>query len=351
MKHKILLVDDEPANLRMLERLFRDKYDVVTSESGVEAVELLMQHDVAVIISDQRMPGMTGIEFLKKAAQLRRQTVRMILTGYTDIDDLVDAINSGVIYKYITKPWVNSDLLQTVHRAIEHYETVKRQHQLANENERLKSKLHVTVGAFVEGLGEMLAHRDPSLAEHCLRTSNYAALIGQEFDLDGDDIRRLTVAGLLHEVPHTKHTIELGFGAAELTARQHRLMRADYENGLGLITAVPDLEEVALIIRYQHEHYDGTGCFDGLESNQIPLLSRILAVANTFDEISSGRNPKLLRTDEQAVALLKERAGNQFDPRVVEVFLRTGLVGPIVPRIPREAASPVGRASPVEFNI
>ena len=111
MKYKILLVDDEPANLRMLERLFRDDHEVITAESGAAALELLAHNDVALIISDQRMPGMTGIEFLKQAAEMRAQTVRIILTGYTDVGDLVEAVNSGVVYKYVTKPWVNTNLI------------------------------------------------------------------------------------------------------------------------------------------------------------------------------------------------------------------------------------------------
>ena len=114
MDYKILIVDDEPANLRLLERLFRRDYQIISAASGLEALELLKLHNIALIISDQRMPGMTGIEFLKQAAEMRPATVRIILTGYTDVNALVEAINSGVIYKYATKPWVNEDLKQTV---------------------------------------------------------------------------------------------------------------------------------------------------------------------------------------------------------------------------------------------
>src|SRR5687768_16473800 len=109
MKYKILVVDDEPVNLRLLERLFRRTHDVISAASGTEALKMLEMHDVALIVSDQRMPGMTGIDFLKQAATLRPRTVRIILTGYTDVNYLVEAINSGVVYKYITKPWVNED--------------------------------------------------------------------------------------------------------------------------------------------------------------------------------------------------------------------------------------------------
>jgi CheY-like chemotaxis protein len=89
MRYKILVVDDEPANLRLLERLFAGEYDVVTATSGGEGLELLALHEFAVIISDQRMPSMTGVEFLKRAADMRSQTVRIILSGHTDVDDLV----------------------------------------------------------------------------------------------------------------------------------------------------------------------------------------------------------------------------------------------------------------------
>ena len=120
MKYKILFVDDESPNLRLLERLFRDSYELFTAESGARALEILAVHDIAVIISDQRMPEMTGIDFLKKAAEMRPQTVRIMLTGYTDAEALVEAINSGVVYKYLTKPWNNDELRNTLKRALQH---------------------------------------------------------------------------------------------------------------------------------------------------------------------------------------------------------------------------------------
>src|SRR6266852_5443582 len=95
MSYKILIVDDEPANSRTLARLFREDYEVLTAASGDEALALLGQHDVALLITDQRMPGMTGIELLKKTVPLRPRMVRIILTGYTDVDALVEAIRGA----------------------------------------------------------------------------------------------------------------------------------------------------------------------------------------------------------------------------------------------------------------
>jgi DNA-binding NtrC family response regulator len=142
MPYKILIVDDEPANLRALERLFREDYEVLTAGSGADALELLRQHDVALLITDQRMPGMTGIELLKNTASLRPRMVRIILTGYTEVEALVEAINCGLVYKYVTKPWKNEEFRILVSRAIEHYETNKARHDLEMTNQRMKARLN-----------------------------------------------------------------------------------------------------------------------------------------------------------------------------------------------------------------
>jgi len=156
MPYKILIVDDEPANLRALERLFRQEYEVLTANSGTEALELLTQHDVALLITDQRMPGMTGIELLKKTMSLRPRMVRIILTGYTDVEALVEAINCGEVYRYITKPWSNEDLRVTIKRALEHYETNRKRHELQLANERLMSVLkEIQQLASLEALREL----------------------------------------------------------------------------------------------------------------------------------------------------------------------------------------------------
>jgi DNA-binding NtrC family response regulator len=141
MSYKILIVDDEPANLRSLTRLFREQYQVLAASSGAEALELLEQHDVALLITDQRMPGMTGIELLKNTFALRPRMVSMILTGYTDVEALVEAINCGQVYRYIAKPWNNDELRLTVQRALEHFETNKKSHALKHMNQRLLSRI------------------------------------------------------------------------------------------------------------------------------------------------------------------------------------------------------------------
>lgn len=141
MTYKIMIVDDEPANLRVLERLFRPNYQVVTAPSGAEALALLEQHEVELLITDQRMPAMTGIELMTKTVAIRPQMVKILLTGYTDVGALIEALNSGLVYRYLTKPWNNDDLRTTVSRALEHYEMMKAKHLLGMENQRLRARL------------------------------------------------------------------------------------------------------------------------------------------------------------------------------------------------------------------
>src|ERR1043165_8866024 len=154
MAYKIMIVDDEPVNLRTLMRLLREDYEIVVAESGQEALQLLQQHNIALLISDQRMPGMTGIELMKKTVALRPQMVKILLTGYTDVGALIESINCGLVYRYLTKPWNNDDLRLTVSRALEHYETTKSKHLLLMENARLRIRLSQISEIALEGIEE-----------------------------------------------------------------------------------------------------------------------------------------------------------------------------------------------------
>ncbi len=154
-KPKMLVVDDEPDNLDLLYRTFRRQFNVFKAESGVEALEVLQQQgEVAVIISDQRMPEMKGTEFLRRTVPDYPDTVRIILTGFTDVEDLVDAINAGQVYKYITKPWDPEKLKEVVNHAASSYEEQKRR---SLEVHRSKAQVDLTAAI----LGVMQASHAP----------------------------------------------------------------------------------------------------------------------------------------------------------------------------------------------
>jgi adenylate cyclase len=319
MQYKVLFVDDETANLRLLERLFRNTYEVLTASSADEALDLLAVHDVALIVSDQRMPAMPGSEFLKRAAEMRPQTVRIMLTGYTDANDLVDAINSGVIYKYVTKPWVNEELKQTVKRALQHYESMKAQRQLQTQSERLQTRLKATKEGFVGVILTMMDDGFPYFHAHAQRTSALAAAIGDRFDLDWEDREELILAARLEEAALFRVPKDIRFKHDDPTAEEVELMISCLEYGSKVLGSVPDLVEVAGALRFQFERYDGSGRPSGFAGVQIPLTARIIAVASAYDKL---RHPWTGSTadHDEAVRQLMLQAGSKFDPEIIDTL-------------------------------
>lgn len=175
-RHGLLIVDDEKEILRSLTLTFADDYEVFTASSGAEALEILKRRDVALVIADQRMPEMTGVEFLENTIQINPHIVRIILTGYTDTAALIQAINKGQIYQYVTKPWDRRELKVTIQRALESYD-------LASENRRLLKELRAA--------NERLKDENIFLRKEIDKELEFAEIVGQSpamqrvFDLVG----------------------------------------------------------------------------------------------------------------------------------------------------------------------
>jgi DNA-binding NtrC family response regulator len=129
-KHPILLVDDEPEILFSLRGLLRREFDLYTAQSGAEALEILKQKPIHVIMTDQRMPEMTGVELLRRARGESPEAIRIVFTGYADIKSVVDAINHGQIYRYLTKPWDPDELTAMLHEACAQYERMTQRRRL-----------------------------------------------------------------------------------------------------------------------------------------------------------------------------------------------------------------------------
>ena len=141
-RHNLLLVDDEKEILQTLTLTFKNEYEIFTARSGLEALDILEKKDIALIVSDQRMPDMTGVELLQKAITINPDTIRIILTGYTDTAALIEAINKGHIYQYVTKPWDRQDLKVLVKRALENYELIRENQRLVKELQAANDRLH-----------------------------------------------------------------------------------------------------------------------------------------------------------------------------------------------------------------
>ncbi len=142
-QHPILVVDDEPDILRSFAFNYGDEFDIVTADSGPKGLDVLRERDVAVIVADQRMPGMGGTEFLEHSMTVRPDAIRLILTGYTDVDALVHAVNASRIYRYVTKPWDTEELRMALLRAIEVFHLQRENARLVEELRRANERLAV----------------------------------------------------------------------------------------------------------------------------------------------------------------------------------------------------------------
>jgi response regulator RpfG family c-di-GMP phosphodiesterase len=174
---------------------------------------------------------------------------------------------------------------------------------------------------------EMIAQKHSTLAEHCRRTAKYSALIAATMGLSTAEIEQLSTAGLLHEFPCIRIPFSLDLDKTALNAEQFRSTRERFYHSVQMIADVPDLSDVANIIHFQHEHFDGNGFFDGIAGEKIPLGSQILAVADAFD--SRFLQPGIVLNDKEddARRWLASRSGIQFDPRVIEAMQSTELIG------------------------
>ena len=376
----ILLVDDEPNILTALRRLLMDEeFELLTAASGSAALEMLRDApEVGVIVSDQRMPGMTGVEFLEQARVIAPQALRILLTGYADMEATIAAINQGGAYRYLTKPWDDQALLMTVREAATQYRLKReneRLHQIVNrqneelrqwntrlksrvleqtaeirkkneelraKNTRLKANYRDTIGA-LSGLLEM---RAPHMRNHARNVSALALAVAQAMNLGAEERDELQVAALLHDIG------EIGTPDGLLRRRAEELSGEDLHaylqhtvRGQMAIDAISDLRGAGVLIRHHHEHYDGSGYPDALEGTAIPLGARIIALADFID-----RN--LPRHDERAadlvLTLLQPYLGSRFDTSLYPFFEQVvrAHYGP-----PADAAGMVPRlVRPAELN-
>ncbi len=346
---KVLFVDDEENILKALERLMLDEqFETLTAASANDALELL-QHTagVGLIVSDQRMPGVTGVEFLEQARVIAPDALRIMLTGYADIQATMGAINRGGAYRYITKPWNDEELLQTIRDGITHYrlllenrqltETVNRQNEELKEwNSRLKERVLEHTARIrlqneeLAARGEMLqgAFRGTIQAfaklvefggrrhNHSRNVAEISVNICRELGISAEETDKIRIAALLHDIGEIgiSETI-LEKGIQEMNPEELQTYLQHAVRGQAAIDAVEELREVGVLIRHHHEQFNGKGYPDGLAGEAIPLGSRIIAMADYVDlEMGDDSGEKALEALFTKIAL---HAGVSLDPALV----------------------------------
>jgi response regulator RpfG family c-di-GMP phosphodiesterase len=272
---------------------------------------------------------MTGIELLKRTADRRPHMIRILLTGYTDVEALVEAVNCRLVYMYISKPWSNDDLKLRVSRAVEHYENTKLQHSLAANNERLEARLNETRLGLVKLVAGILELRDPDLCLHAVRVSKHVERLGERLGLSEQLLWDMKAASFLHDlgdIDLITGEICSAIGEKEnAPVRKHLTARA-----ANVVSCVAEFKNASDMVRYHYENFDGSGGPLGLIGEQIPLGVRILRVAKSFDLLTTPMCEGSL-SHERAMEKLRHGSGKEYDPVVVQAFssLTTGLTGRI----------------------
>lgn len=320
-QHKILVVDDEDANLRLLRRVLGREYNVIEAVSGDVGIELLQEHEISLIISDQRMPGMTGVQLLEKSMDIRPDAIKMLLTGYTDLEALIGAINDGRVYKYIQKHWDAEELRMTVKRALESYDLKKHNDWLLAELKRAMSELESLSMGTIRALADALDAKCDYTAGHSLRVSRFAVLIGKRLGLDDEQLKDIELGGILHDIGKIGVPESILWKPDKLTDEEREIMARHPVKSAQIIGELKGLKRAREYVKHHHEYFDGSGYPDRLSGEAIPIGARLIMVSDAYDAMTTDRPYRKAIGHDQAIAELKRMAGKQFDPKVVDALL------------------------------
>lgn len=343
----ILIVDDEPVVLSALQQtLERERFHVVACSSPTKALAILNERDFAVIISDQKMPEMLGLDFLIESRRIRPYASRILITAVLSLPTIVDAINKGEIFRFVAKPWLREELIATVRNAVQRHELVTHNTVLQAETQRLNDQLTETNAVLAAQVNDLEQQRqrldkanqalaanyehslelcrrilttyDPILGGQAKALVEFAGLMSDTHLLDDAQKHSLRTAAWLCDIGLIGVPREMlrAFRSKmdELTERERAMLHNHPIYSQTLASLVDDGTKVGEVIRAHHERYDGLGYPDGLSGDAIPWPARCLAVAVGY--VESGL-PKAA-----AIDLILAESGKSYDPEAVRLFLK-----------------------------
>lgn len=308
MNAKVLFVDDEVNVLFAAKRVFlTDPVDVLTADSGEAALAILREQAVAVIVSDNMMPRMNGIEFLRRSKDIAPDSIRVLMTGHADLRSAIDSINHGGVSRFITKPWDNGELKEAVTDGVARYNVVS---AMRNANE-----------ATLLSLAQTIELKDPYTKGHCDRVARYALLTAEKLGFTGEEKQHIKQGSWLHDcgkigVPEGI----LNFNGT-LTVDQFAIIKNHPAWGAEVARLANLTAPVIDIIMHHHERFDGTGYPAGLKGAAIPYLARIVAVADAYDAMSTDRPYRQAMGQSAAITVMAGLSRTQFDPDILDVFI------------------------------
>jgi putative two-component system response regulator len=326
---KILIVDDEKAVRRSLNRcLAMNGFCCEEAANAEEAMSYLKENPADLVILDIMMPGTTGRDFLPNLKTAFPDTAVVMATAVVEPDTIIKCMKNGAL-DYITKPFDVSQLVSDIGMVLE-----KRRLELSlrerrrvlegkvQEQSRELQKLFIDA---VESLVSALEAKDKYTAGHSRRVTKVAIDTGRVLGLKGEDIENLRWAALLHDIGKIGIDSSVQNKPGVLSPEEYDYVLTHCSIGPGIVEPLVN-EKIVKIIRHHHDSYDGSGHNQEKTGKDIPLGSRILAVADSFDAMTSDRPYRAAMPASKAVAEVKRCAGTQFDPAVVRAFLKTPII-------------------------
>jgi response regulator RpfG family c-di-GMP phosphodiesterase len=348
-EHTVLFVDDEVNILKALQRLLRNEpMKVLTASRPQEAIELLESTPAQVMVSDQRMPEMSGVDLLSTIRERHPDMVRMMLTGYTEMNIAVEAINRGEIYRLITKPWNDDELRATLRQAFDHHDLkgeIKRLNQVTREqnfklqdmNRNLEAKvrertkqlaakhqeLRTAYIQTIRALAEAIDAKDTYTRGHSERVAVYSSRLAREMGLRTEMIERVYFSGLLHDVGKIGVPDAIITKPDRLTVEEYLEIQKHPAIGAKILEPVEFLRHIVPCVRHHHEWFDGCdrGYPEHLRGDKIPLPSRVILVCDTVEAMTSDRPYRKALPLDTVVQELHKYSGSQFDPVCVDAFM------------------------------
>ncbi len=315
-EHTILIVDDEINNLQLLKRTFRGKYRILTASNGLEGLETLKNNiqDISLIVSDHKMPIMEGTKFLEEANNIAPDVIKILLTGFADIDIITDAVNKCNLFQYVLKPFDPDELQEAVKNGIDKFDLVSSKSLILKD---LKELFYKTI----KSISSALDAKDPYTHGHSLRVTLYSIILAKELNAPEDQLEMIETAGLLHDIGKIAIPESILCKPGKLTDEEFVVMKSHSLNSEKLISSIKKLNEVSPGVKHHHERWDGRGYPDHLAGEDIPFAARIIAIADTYDAMTSTRSYRTALDHDIAIQEIQKCAGAQFDPNLAQKFV------------------------------